>query len=88
MINKIIGLILACGMWFVACGQVYPQDEIDEAQKKAEEIHKFASSDTIYAQEELKAIYYQNMQIIELLKQIRELLAKSLAKEEESQPTK
>jgi CRISPR/Cas system CSM-associated protein Csm2 small subunit len=49
-------------------------DTEKDAQKKAEEIHRRASSDAIYADDELKALYYQNVQIIDLLKEIRELI--------------
>lgn len=53
---------------------VFAQDSSGDAARKAEEIHNLASSDVIYVQDELKALYYQNLQIIELLKQIREIL--------------
>jgi len=46
----------------------------EKAREKAEEIHKITSTDTIYTQQELKALYYQNIQIIELLKEIRNIL--------------
>ena len=44
------------------------------AEDKAREVHKLASSDMIYSQEEVKALYYQNIEIINLLKEIRDLL--------------
>ena len=58
-------------------------DTIEEAAKEAQTIHKKALSDIIYTQDELKALYYQNIQIIELLKDIRALLKESLIKAEE-----
>ncbi len=54
------------------------EERMSEAEKKAKEIHGIVSSDVIYANEELKALYYQNIQIIELLKQIRNLLGQQL----------
>jgi len=53
----------------------------EDAQQKAEEIHTIASSDVIYTDQELKALYYQNLQIIDLLKEIRDLLQQQLLKE-------
>ena len=51
-------------------------DDIDEydAAEKARKAHEIASSDVIYQQEEWKALYYQNMQIIRILKEIRDTL--------------
>jgi len=51
----------------------------EDAQKRAEEIHKIASSDAIFVEEELKALYYQNVQIIGLLREIRDLLEVQIA---------
>jgi len=56
--------------------------EAEEAQAKAEKIHSFASSDSIYLEEELKALYYQNIQIIGILEQIRDLLQEQLSREQ------
>ncbi|UCD14882.1 MAG: hypothetical protein JSV34_03930 [Candidatus Omnitrophota bacterium] len=56
------------------CGLVRAQMSLEEAEKKAEQIHNLASSDVIYLDEEEKALYYQNIQIIQLLKEIRDLL--------------
>ena len=51
-------------------------DEISEygAEQKARAAHELAATDMIYQQEEWKALYYQNIQIIALLKEIRELM--------------
>ena len=56
---------------------VLAEDNTD-AEEKAKEIHQLANSDVIYSQEETKAIYYQNIQIIDLLKQIRDILEQRL----------
>lgn len=48
--------------------------EASGPEAKADEIHRIAASDMIYAQEEVKALYYQNVRIIELLGEIRDLL--------------
>lgn len=46
----------------------------EDAEEKARQSHQLASTDMIYSQEELKAIYYENLEIIDLLKQIRDIL--------------
>lgn len=56
----------------------------EDAEKKAEEFHRRAMSDVIFIDEELKALYYQNIQIISLLKEIRELLSQKLEDIKES----
>ncbi len=48
-------------------------DEGDAAEQ-ARRAHEKASTDMIYQQEEWKALYYQNIQIIQLLKDIRDLI--------------
>lgn len=85
MIRKILILTtLIYGLWTVDCGLISANPErIQDAQKMAEEIHKIASSDIIYADEELKALYYQNIQMIDLLRQIRNLLEQQVKREEE-----
>ncbi len=45
-----------------------------DAADKARRAHDLASTDMIYQQEEWKALYYQNIQIIQLLKEIRDSL--------------
>ena len=49
------------------------KDDSDEsaAASKAEQAHQLAESDVIYQQQDFKAMYYQNVQIIALLKDIR-----------------
>ncbi len=49
-------------------------EDATSAEERAGELHRLASSDVIYHDQEIKAIYYQNVQIIDLLKQIRDLL--------------
>ena len=53
------------------------------AQDKAQELHRLASSDVVYQDQEIKAIYYQNVQMIDLLKQIRDLLDSRLKEKTE-----
>ena len=43
-------------------------------EQKARQAHEKAASDIIYQNDEWKALYYQNQQIIQLLKDIRESL--------------
>jgi len=45
-----------------------------EAAKKAEELHEQGQKGVLYAQDDTKALYFQNVQIIEILKDIRRLL--------------
>lgn len=54
------------------------QETVSDPGRKAKEIHDLASSDVIYVQDELKALYYQNLQIIELLGEIRDVLDQKL----------
>jgi len=56
----------------------------DEAEQKAREVHKLATKDVIFIDEELKALYYQNIQIIGLLREIKQLLGKTLSELEAS----
>jgi hypothetical protein len=50
----------------------FAEDDFMPAEEKARRAHELAASDVIYEQENFKALYYQNQQIIELLKEIRE----------------
>ena len=45
-----------------------------DAAFKARQAHEKAATDMIYQNEEWKALYYQNQQIIQLLKEIRDSL--------------
>ena len=65
------------GQWAFGAGMVLAEDNTD-AEEKAKEIHQLANSDVIYSQEETKAIYYQNIEIIDLLKQIRDIIDQRL----------
>ena len=82
MVKKTIVLILilsaVCAPGY---GAIFTSEAEKDPQKQAAEIHKRASSDPIFTEDELKALYYQNLQIIALLKDIRELLQKQLEKE-------
>ncbi len=84
MIKKIaILLVFVHILWVLACGLTAAQDSEGEAEEKAREIHKRASSDVIFIDDELKALYYQNVQIISILKEIRELLRQKEEEKEE-----
>ena len=52
------------------------EDDIDTSDPgyKARQAHEKAATDMIYQNEEWKAIYYQNQQIIQLLQEIRDRL--------------
>lgn len=80
MAKKGLIIIILAVMFFslntrLVCAQ---GEAIEDARKKATEIHNLASSDVIYSDEELKALYYQNIQIIGLLREIRTLLRKQV----------
>ena len=54
----------------------FAEISIDDAEEKARKAHQLSESDVIYQQEDYKALYYQNIQIIQLLKDIREELTR------------
>ena len=57
-------------------GVAFSEDETTESdtESRARQAHDKASSDVIYQQEDTKALYYQNLQIIQLLKEMRDSL--------------
>ncbi len=73
--------IIILSLFLIPCAFA---EEAVNAEQKAKEIHELASSDVIYTAEEPKALYYQNLQIIDLLAQIRDLLDMRLKKETKS----
>ena len=54
----------------------FAEEDLDpnSAAQKARKSHEMAESDMIYQQEDFKALYYQNIQMIDLLKEIRDSL--------------
>ena len=82
----LIIIMAGCFVCLLAADLVRAQTA-EEAEKKAAQIHLVASSDVIYTEAELKALYYQNIQIIEILKEIRSLLElQAQGKEKKLQP--
>ncbi|MBL7071969.1 MAG: hypothetical protein ISS26_07375 [Candidatus Omnitrophica bacterium] len=80
--KRIPWLLVVICMIVVTSGVAAADDEvmsISDAEQKASETHKLASKDVIFIDEELKALYYQNIQIIGLLKEIKQLLGKTLS---------
>ena len=69
IISVLLGL-LASAVVFAQDEDVYLDDPIESARKA----HELAASDVIYQQQDLKALYYQNLQIVQLLEQIRDSL--------------
>ena len=75
-------------IFLINTGNFSFSQEIQEAEMMAEKFHKIqeemlskpdlVTPDSIYTTAEIKAIYYQNVQIIELLKEIRNILRLSL----------
>ena len=90
---KTAGLILAL-FFILGISPVLAigRDDVDEPflyanpEVEARHAHEMAASDVIYEQQDIKALYYQNQQIIELLRQIHDevqSLNKRQAKEEQ-----
>ena len=67
----VVTFILFVSSWAFAL-----DDELDGfgPEMKARQAHEKASSDMIYQSAEWTALYYQNQQIIQLLKEIRDSL--------------
>ena len=68
-------LIFAFGFLTVFLTSAFAMEDDAEgsaAEDKARRAHEKASSDMIYQNEEWKALYYQNVRIIQLLKEIRD----------------
>jgi len=80
---KKVSIIFICMFIISASGLSfsYAADSYDRAEAMATEIHKKVESDVIYTDQEIKALYYQNIQIIGLLGEIRDLLKEQAAKE-------
>ena len=53
-------------------------ESVSDAENKAVAIHKKVMSDVIYTEQEIKALYYQNIVIIDLLQDIKDLLSENL----------
>ena len=81
-------LFLLTGALCSAYTQKQPIDEMQFAspEEQAKHAHDLAASDMIYEHQDIKALYFQNQQIIELLQQIRDemqSLNKRQAKEQQ-----
>lgn len=59
----------------------YAEMSFEAAEEKAAEAHKLAASDVIYQEQDWKALYYQNLQMISLLQDIKLELEKLNARE-------
>lgn len=94
MIKKIAVLLFVL-FYVLNNGIAFAQGEIGSAEQKLQEIEKtleeirstpdLVSPDSIYTATMIKALYYQNTEIIQLLKEIRELLRQSLEEKEEEE---
>ena len=81
MLKKILILPLLVHITLFLCGDLaFSQDTFEEAKEMAETIHKKVVTDIIYTEQEIKALYYQNVQIIRLLEDIKNLLRQNLEK--------
>jgi hypothetical protein len=75
-----LAFLLLAGSALAADGEM---DEIEEngegwAEMKARRAHERASSDVIYQQEDLRALYYQHQAMIDLLKDMRDTQRETL----------
>ena len=71
-------IIVFASVPIVSIPSITAQDDENmesEAAIKAQQAHQLSESDMIYQQQDFKALYYQNIQIIELLQEIRDSLA-------------
>ncbi len=48
------------------------EEDFSTTEEKAQKAHELAASDVIYEQHDIKALYYQNQRIIELLEEIKD----------------
>ncbi len=71
-------LSIVYGLWSPA---VFAEMSFEAAEEKAAEAHKLAASDVIYQEQDWKALYYQNLQMISLLKDIKQELERLNARE-------
>jgi hypothetical protein len=61
----------------LCCASVCADDaEVAQAEQQAASIHATVMSNVIYTEQELKALYYQNMAILSYLRDIKGLLQK------------
>ena len=54
--------------------QAHAEDEMSSSgpEDRARKAHELSMSDVMYQQEDFRALYYQNLQIIDLLKEVRD----------------
>ncbi|MFH1798851.1 MAG: hypothetical protein ABH844_05935 [Candidatus Omnitrophota bacterium] len=69
-----VGFLILMGVGIFFCCSGSAEFSFDEAEQKAKEIHDIVATDIIYSEQEIKALYYQNIQIIKLLEDIKDLL--------------
>lgn len=60
-----LGMLAGAGLWA-------QEISFEEAAAKAKELNDLSQSDIIYSQESYRALYYQNLQMIALLSEIRD----------------
>ena len=63
---------LVASLLLAMTSSAFALDDYSDPEEKARNAHELALSDVIYEQENFKALYYQNLQIIQLLKEIRD----------------
>ena len=68
---KAAGLVLFLTAMAV---RAHAEDEMtsSDPEDRARKAHELSMSDVMYQQEDFRALYYQNLQIIDLLKEVRD----------------
>ncbi|MFH1645572.1 MAG: hypothetical protein ABIB11_04035 [Candidatus Omnitrophota bacterium] len=83
MLKKIKTIVLTVFFIYSTSNQIaLARTVAQDPEKMAKDIHTRANSDIIYQDEEIKALYYQNIQIISLLRDIKGLMEQSLEEKE------
>ena len=70
-IGLLAGAVLVL-LWAAPVPARSEDEDFSGPEEKAAQAHELAMKDVVYAQEDFKALYYQNIEIIGLLKEIRD----------------
>jgi len=71
-------LIVVFGISILGSGIARADDIYNNAAKMAKEIHSKVATDVIYTDQEIKALYYQNVQMIQLMEEMMNLMRQQL----------
>ena len=76
--KAIFVLITVIGISFLNNGITRADDTFNNAANMAKEIHAKVATDVIYTDQEIKALYYQNVQMIQLMGEMIDLMRQQL----------